>query len=206
MIGDKIIKVCGMREADNIRALEQSGVDVIGFIFYPKSPRYVAEKPAYLPFSAKRVGVFVNETLDTITAVANLYELDFIQLHGNESPEECRNLRKTGKKIIKAFSIAAKEDLYATKNYESVCDYFLFDTKCPDYGGSGKQFDWSVLENYTGNTPFLLSGGIDIDSIDSLKTFQHPQLVGYDLNSKFEISPALKDINLIERFLSVLEP
>lgn len=206
MIGDKIIKVCGMREADNIHALEQSGVDLIGFIFYPKSPRYVAEKPYYLPSSAKRVGVFVNETLDTITSIANLYELDFIQLHGNESPEECRNLRKTGKKIIKVFSISSKNDLSATKNYEGVCDYFLFDTKCPDYGGSGKQFDWSVLENYTGNTPFLLSGGIDIDSIDALKVFQHPQLAGYDLNSKFEISPALKDIALIERFLSVLKP
>lgn len=205
MINGKIIKVCGMREAENIQHLELLGdVDMIGFIFYPKSPRYVYELPSYLPVHAHRVGVFVNEDKQVITTYADRFGLDYVQLHGNESPEYCHSLKAIGLKIIKAFSIANIRDLVNTHNYEEVCDYFLFDTKCEQYGGSGKQFDWNILQAYNGQVPFLLSGGIDLNSIQNLKIFKHPQFTGYDLNSRFELKPGEKDNKRIQEFLHKL--
>lgn len=150
-----IIKVCGMTEAENIRNVEQLDVDMIGFIFYPKSPRCLCEMPAYLPVHAKRVGVFVNENKDDILMYTDRFALDYIQLHGNESPEYCRSLCNNGLHLIKAFSIAHPKDLAAVSAYKGLCDYYLFDTKTPQYGGSGNQFDWNLLLRYTGMTPFL---------------------------------------------------
>jgi len=196
-----LIKVCGMKEGRNIKAIENLGVDLIGFIFYSKSPRFVCETPSYLPLKAKRVGVFVNEDQEYIQLIANRFSLDYIQLHGNESPEYCIALKNKGVKIIKNFSIAQKEDLEQIENFEGICDYFLFDTKCESYGGSGEQFDWNVLYNYHGKTPFLLSGGINLQSVKALQDFNHPRLAGYDINSCFETKPGNKDVRKTAKFV-----
>lgn len=203
-----IIKVCGMRDSDNIREVEaivnqkeNLSVDWIGFIFSPRSPRYVKTKPAYMPSGTKRVGVFVNDTEESIMRHVDEFKLDFVQLHGAESPEFCVRLKKHGFHLIKAFSIVGSEDLIKTSDYEALCDYFLFDTKCSTDGGSGRLFDWSVLSSYKGSTPFLLSGGLGEDVIAQLREFSHPQWCGIDLNSRFEKAPAIKDIDKIKYFL-----
>ena len=199
-----LIKVCGMRDAGNINKVESLGVDMIGLIFYSGSSRYVACPPSYLPEKAKKVGVFVNETEEVVLALADKFSLNFIQLHGTESPEYCVSLRNKGLNLIKVFSVATPEDLKATEKYEGLCSYFLFDTKCEGHGGSGKQFDWSVLSHYHGQTPFLLSGGISAQSVEDVKTFKHERFAGIDLNSRFEISRALKDVEMLSRFIKEL--
>ena len=199
-----ITKVCGMRDAENIREVEALGVDLMGFIFWPKSSRFVSERPDYLPTKCKRVGVFVNEDIETIQQIARDYALDFIQLHGQESPDYIRTLRADGSfaaVIIKAFNIATSADLEATKPYEGLVDYFLFDTKGPSVGGNGEKFDWTVLADYVGEPPFLLSGGIGPDDAERIRTFHHPKFIGIDLNSRFEIAPGFKDINILKEFI-----
>ena len=145
-----------------------------------------------------------------VTRVYN-YNLDYIQLHGNETRETIENLRATldpdikpGIKIIKAISVSTAEDIQKYKEYVGAVDLFLFDTKCKTVGGSGEQFDWQVLEQYDGETPFLLSGGIGPDDTERVKSFHHPQCIGIDLNSKFEIEPALKDVEKLKDFLEKL--
>lgn len=204
MVNNKLIKVCGMREADNIREVEKLNIDMIGFIFYQKSPRYLSEMPGYMPAHIHRVGVFVNEDKETVKMIANRFTLDYIQLHGHESPEYCQSLQNTGMKLIKVLSISQRKDLQEIYRYEGYCDYFLFDTKCEEYGGSGKQFDWNILHSYHGCTPFLLSGGIAPYNTKALNEFHHPCLAGYDLNSCFEIKPGEKDTNSIHKFLNEL--
>lgn len=195
-----------MREAENIRNVESlEGVDMLGFIFYPKSPRFVYELPDYMPVHVRRVGVFVNEDKQTVMMYADRFGFDYIQLHGNESPEYCRSLHSSGLKIIKAFSIGRSKDLKDVCDYEKECDLFLFDTKCEQYGGSGNQFDWNILTGYNGRTPFLLSGGINAHSANALKEFKHPCLAGYDLNSRFELKPGEKDTERIRTFLHNLK-
>ena len=197
-----MIKVCGMRDAENIRDVESLGIDLMGFIFWPRSSRYVAERPAYLPTKCKRVGVFVDEELEKIRRIADDYALDYIQLHGHESREYCAQLN--GLKLIKAISVSGHDDIATYKTYESLVDYFLFDTKCPSVGGSGQQFDWSVLSAYDGSTPFLLSGGIGPDDAERVKAFHHSKCIGIDLNSRFELVPGLKDINKLKDFIKEL--
>ncbi|MBR5749207.1 MAG: phosphoribosylanthranilate isomerase [Prevotella sp.] len=197
-----IIKVCGMREAANIREIEALGINWLGLIFWPKSSRYVSERPDYLPTQCKRVGVFVDEDTETIQQVADDYALDIIQLHGHESPEQISHL--SHHTIIKAFSIATDSDLEQTKGYEGLVDYFLFDTKGPSVGGNGTQFDWDVLNAYHGHTPFLLSGGIGPEDAARIRAFHHPQCIGIDLNSRFEKSPGRKDVHRLKTFLEQL--
>ena len=203
-MSSKLIKVCGMREAENIRAVEALGVDWLGFIFWPGSSRYVSELPAYLPERAKRVGVFVDaEPADVLTHVAD-YRLDFVQLHGHESADYVRRLRQAGGaslRVVKAISVSSRDEVATYRSYKDVADYFLFDTKAKVPGGSGMQFDWSVLEAYDGNVPFLLSGGIGPGDAERLKTFRHPLLAGIDLNSRFELRPGFKDTNKLKSFL-----
>ena len=209
-----MIKVCGMREAENIREVEALGIDLMGFIFWPKSSRYVNERPAYLPTQCKRVGVFVNASIEEIMQKVQDYALDYIQLHGSESPEQISHLSPLTShlSIIKAFNIATTEDLEATKPYEGLVDYFLFDTKGKSVGGNGEKFDWSVLSDYVGETPFLLSGGIGPDDAERVKSFLTSHLspltskkcIGIDLNSRFETAPAIKDVAVLSRFLSQL--
>lgn len=194
-----VYKVCGMRNAENIREVSALGIDLMGFIFWPKSSRYVSEPPSYLPTDCKRVGVFVDASLEDIRQHIHDYQLDIVQLHGHESPEFAKALKPAI--IIKAFNIATAEDLKQTKPYEGIVDYFLFDTKAQLPGGSGEQFDWSVLSQYEGTTPFLLSGGIGPDDAERIKTFHHERCIGIDLNSRFELAPALKDVHQLKEFL-----
>jgi phosphoribosylanthranilate isomerase len=206
------IKVCGMREADNIREVENlltlnSKFSTIwmGFIFWPKSSRYVSEVPSYLPTKCKRVGVFVDASIDDIRQHIADYGLDMVQLHGHESPDYIRQLGSVcgdAITIIKALNIATTDDLEKAEPYEGIADYLLFDTKGKSVGGNGEKFDWSVLESYHGETPFLLSGGIGPDDAERVKKFSHPRYIGIDLNSRFESSPALKDIEKLKKFLN----
>ena len=207
-----------MRDADNIRDILALGVDMIGLIFYPPSPRYVQQFssgagiiPDYAPDMGKtplRVGVFVDEMPQNIVTRVYNYKLDYIQLHGNEPRETLENLRATIDpdikpkiKIIKAISVSSAEDIKKYKEYVGAADLFLFDTKCKTVGGSGEQFDWQVLQAYDGDVPFLLSGGIGPDDAERIKNFHHPKCIGIDLNSKFEIEPALKDVEKLKQFL-----
>ncbi len=189
-----------MRNEQNIADLEQLGVDMMGFICYPPSPRYVGETS--LPStSTARVGVFVNESLSKIEIYATKHALTHIQLHGNESTELCHHLKSKGYAVIKSISIEDKEDFENTIQYDGIVDLFLFDTKCHAYGGSGKTFDWSLLQSYKGSTPFLLSGGIDENMSEGILSISHPQFAGIDINSRFETEPALKDIAKIKTFI-----
>lgn len=207
-----------MRDADNIRDISTLGVDMIGLIFYPPSPRYVQQFssgagiiPDYAPDMGKtplRVGVFVDDMPQNIVTRVYNYKLDYIQLHGNEPRETLENLRATidpdinpNIKIIKAISVSSAEDFKKYKEYVGAADLFLFDTKCKTVGGSGEQFDWQVLLAYDGDVPFLLSGGIGPDDAERVKNFHHPKCIGIDLNSKFEIEPALKDVEKLKQFL-----
>lgn len=197
-----ITKVCGMRDAQNIRDVEALGIDWIGMIFWPKSKRYVAEVPSYLPEHLKKVGVFVDSTLDDILQHISNYQLDIIQLHGQESPDFAKALKPHT--IIKAFNIEKADDLLQTEKYKGIADYFLFDTKGKMVGGNGQKFDWSVLTAYQGKTPFLLSGGIGPEDAESVRSFHHPRCIGIDLNSRFESEPGFKDINQLKTFINKL--
>ena len=201
-----------MRDAENIREVEALGIDLMGFIFWPKSSRYVSERPTYLPTHCKRVGVFVDTDIEQVKHTALDYALDYIQLHGHETPDYIRALRvgdgfPVDIRLIKAISINGRDDIATYKPYEGLVDYFLFDTKAQLPGGNGQQFDWSVLAAYDGNTPFLLSGGIGSDDAERLRTLQVldgfpvEKCIGIDLNSRFEVSPALKDINKLKEFI-----
>ena len=200
-----IVKVCGMRDAENIRQVERTGADWIGFIDYERSPRYLAGIPAYLPTSVQRVGVFVQAPWVRIQDRIARWKLDIVQLHGKESPDFCRQLRQTGVKVIKAFSLRCPEDLQVTDDYADCCDYFLFDTPCEGYGGAGKAFDWELLAHYRGTLPFLLSGGLNPGSLEALSAFHHPRWVGIDLNSGFERAPGMKEVDSLATFISAFK-
>ena len=200
-----MIKVCGMREAENIREVEALGIDMMGFIFWPKSSRYVSQRPDYLPKRVKRVGVFVDEDPEQVKRLADDYGLDYIQLHGHETPEVISFLRTPAlphPRILKAFNISTAEDLLQTQPYEGLVDGFLFDAKGKSVGGNGEKFNWDVLDAYQGNTPFLLSGGIGPDDAERVNAFYHPKCIGIDLNSRFELAPGLKDVNALRRFVN----
>lgn len=202
-----IIKVCGMREPDNIRDLVELSPDYMGLIFYPHSKRYMkgldTSSMKSIPPTIKKTGVFVNESMDAMADEVIQYELDAIQLHGEESAEFCRSFRKflhnmqTEKhvEIIKAFGISEGFDFTALNDYEDYVDYFLFDTKTDDHGGSGLAFDWSILENYKGKKPYFLSGGLSQENIHGIKDLKDVRFHGVDLNSRFENEAGLKDIN-----------
>ena len=199
------IKVCGMRDGENIRAVERLGIDMMGFICWPRSPRYVSEVPAYLP-QCERVGVFVNPTLDEIQKRMETFDFSYIQLHGSESAEFCQAVReKTGSKVIKAISISSEADLALADQYEGFVDLLLFDTKCTNFGGSGKQFSWDILRDYRNALPFLLSGGIGPEDTERLRQFHHPKCLGFDINSRFEIDPGIKDTEKIQNFITSIQ-
>jgi phosphoribosylanthranilate isomerase len=204
-----IIKVCGMREPDNISQLVELKPDYIGFIFYPHSKRFAGNLGKKLIASisspVKKTGVFVNASMDEMADEVIQYELDAVQLHGNESAEFCRSFRKflhnmqTERhiEIIKAFGISEEFDFGVLADYEDFVDYFLFDTKTPDHGGSGKAFDWGILKNYHGKKSYFLSGGLSPENLTGIKELKDGRLYGVDLNSKFEIEPGLKDIDML---------
>ena len=198
-------KVCGMKYPDNIDDLIKLNLDFIGFIFYPKSKRYIGEDfnteiIDLIPPDISKVGVFVNSDSRDIILANQKYSLDYIQLHGDESPEFCNELKNRNMRIIKAFGVNEDFDFHILEKYSDYCDFFLFDTKSKDYGGTGVKFDWKILDNYKLDIPFLLSGGIDSDSSDEIKNINHPQFFGIDINSQFEIEPGIKNIEMIEEF------
>lgn len=203
------VKICGMREAANILAVADFNPDFLGFIFYAKSPRYVGdaldpELLRSLPDSVRTVGVFVDELLPTVLATATRYGLDYVQLHGHETPAYCQAAHAQHLRVIKAFSIAERFDFNTLAAYAPYCEFFLFDTKGAQPGGNGTAFDWRVLADYHGPTPFLLSGGLGPGNADELRNFQHPQLAGYDFNSHLETAPALKDVAATRQLLNQL--
>lgn len=200
-----IVKVCGMREADNIRAVERAGADWMGFICYEGSKRYVATIPDYLPERSKRVGVFANASIENIRKRAHALRLDFLQLHGTESPELCSTLHTEGYRLIKVFALRSIADLKQIPPFAPYCDYLLFDTPCTCFGGSGKTFDWELLRHYDGDTPFILSGGIRPESLNELCRFRHPKWAGIDLNSGFETAPAVKDAARLKTFIETIK-
>ncbi len=195
------LKVCGMRDPENIRGMIEIKPDFIGFIFYPKSPRYVNEMDEdfimRIPLSIHKVGVFVNESLEKIIVLANKYGLEYIQLHGDEDLDFAKSVKAKGLKVIKVFRVMDTIPFVA-KKYEGVADYFLFDTASMNYGGSGRHFDWNILRNYNLKVPFLLSGGVQLEDVDKIKAMEIEKLVGVDVNSRFELEPALKDIEKLK--------
>ena len=205
------LKICGMREPDNIQALLEVGLDFMGFIFYEKSARYVDEVAlAKIPqlfdnqSNVKKVGVFVNAGLGVILAKNQVLPLDLIQLHGQETPEFCRRVKQEGFQVIKVFSVGQEFDFGQLKEYEGVCDYFLFDTKGKLPGGNGFSFDWSLLSGYRGGLPFFLGGGVEPNSINKINEFKHPRFFAIDGNSGFELAPARKDVAKIQDFKNKL--
>jgi len=200
------IKVCGMKDPQNINEVASLLPDFLGFIFYKKSARYVEEIPLRkvlfnLDSGIERVGVFVDEASEIVVGLCNRLGLSHAQLHGKESPEYCAQIQKAGISVIKVFHMGETFDLDQIKPYENCSDLILFDTKTKDYGGSGKHFDWNLLKRYTSETPFLLSGGISSEDITKIKELQIPQLWGIDVNSRVEISPANKDVNKVKELI-----
>ncbi|MDO7885844.1 phosphoribosylanthranilate isomerase [Hymenobacter cheonanensis] len=192
------VKICGMREAANILAVADFNPDFLGFIFYQQSARYAGEALdtemlRSLPESICKVGVFVDAPLPELLATTAHYSLDYVQLHGHETPAYCQAVREQGLRIIKAFAVDTAFDFGTLAAYAPACELFLFDTKGKHPGGNGHLFDWQLLNSYHGPTPFLLSGGLGPANVADLLRFHHPQLVGYDFNSLLETAPGLKD-------------
>lgn len=204
-----LIKTCGIADELFIQHLDEVDIQMIGFIFYPESKRFVDGKidlnlVRSIPKAIQRVGVFVNEDILRIIDYASQYQLNYIQFHGNESAKACVILKKYFK-IIKVFGVDDSFDFEQIKEFESVSDYFLFDTKYARYGGSGKKFNWKILENYNGNVPFILSGGIQPKDVKKIRSISHPQFAGIDINSGFEISPGVKDIQKVKKFIRAVK-
>lgn len=196
-----MIKVCGMREGANIRAVEALQPNWMGFICWPKSSRYVDTTPDYLP-QCERVGVFVDADIDFIQHKVAQLKLTRLQLHGHESADFCSQIHKiTQLPIIKAISVKNASDIGKAEVYEGIVTHLLFDTQCKCVGGSGEQFDWDVLQYYKGKTPFLLAGGIGPDDAIRVNQFSHPSFTGIDLNSRFEDAPALKNTDKLAQFI-----
>lgn len=200
------IKVCGMRDPENIRELiDQVKPDWMGLIFYPKSPRFVsyqsANQIAGLPI--KKVGVFVNEEEDQILKRIKDFDLSAVQLHGQETPGFVESLsKKTSAEIWKVISVRDQINWQSLKGYLPFVSKFLFDTATSAHGGSGQKFDWTILETYPYDKGFLLSGGLDEDSVEEISALvdKLPQLQGVDLNSRFEDAPGVKNIEILKKF------
>ena len=217
------IKVCGMRDAENISELIKLKPDFIGFIFYNKSKRLVTDFPQIeFPEGIKKIGVFVNASINEVIEKVDLNNLEGVQLHGNETPEYCEQLKSKlnnqGRienlnssignyqiEIIKAFSVDKDFDFEDTLPYQKMCNYLLFDTKGKNYGGNGMKFNWDILKNYSGKIPFLLSGGITKKDVEEIKKMNHKAFIGIDINSGFEIKPGLKNITYIKEFKNKLK-
>jgi phosphoribosylanthranilate isomerase len=198
------LKVCGMKQENNILDVADLEPNYMGFIFYEKSPRNFKEIIPVLPECIEKVGVFVDATIDFIVSKVEEHKLNGVQLHGNETPEFCEQLKEYDILVIKVFSMKNQFDFKVLEPYQEVCDYYLFDTKGKEPGGNGYTFNWNLLKKYTYNKPYFLSGGIGIENMDALLLFlKRPEsrlCCTIDVNSKFESSPAFKDITLLKEF------
>lgn len=209
------LKVCGMNQPGNILQVADLQPDYMGFIFYEKSPRYFEDELPEIPSEIKKTGVFVNSEVDEIRGKVEKYQLNAVQLHGDESAGFCKELKtallKTGNtpELIKVFSVGDNFDFQELKPYEGIVDYFLFDTRTEDLrGGSGKQFNWEILKNYPSNTPFFLSGGIGPEHGKAIAEIKNhffrmgkPGLLyAIDVNSRFELKPGLKKLKELKDF------
>lgn len=195
-----------MRDAQNMADVAALQPDYLGFIFYPKSSRYVGEEwnislINQLPESIERVGVFVNESVDFIINTCKTYNIKTVQLHGHETPHFCNQLQQKGYTVFKAFQVDDDTTLDEISPYRGNCDFFLYDTKSKGLGGSGHKFNWEKLNMLNAAGPFLLSGGITANDGKEIKALNLSHLKGVDINSKFEIEPALKDVNLLKQFI-----
>jgi phosphoribosylanthranilate isomerase len=204
MLNSLKIKVCGMRDTHNIAELAALQPAYMGFIFYPKSKRYflglneIADLDI-LPNNIQKVGVFVGENPEKVLEIAKKYNLQILQLHGLESPDICAYYKSRGFEVWKAIAVSTEINNPALNLYAGTVDAFLFDTQTPEHGGSGQAFDWKILKTYTGNTPFILAGGISADNIGkAVENLEGLPALGLDLNSKFEIQPGLKDIEKLK--------
>lgn len=202
-----LIKICGMRDPDNIKEVTTLQPDLLGLIFYPQSPRYIGKNPEdtlfrEIPSGISKTGVFVNSEPESVLLQSKKAGLQYIQLHGEESPTECRVLAFQELQVIKAFRVDASFQFELLKQYAPFCRFFLFDTATSAFGGSGKKFDWNLLNRYEGPVPFFLSGGIGPEDAEKLTKFSHPFLAGIDINSRFETSPGIKDITMLKKFIT----
>ena len=201
------LKICGMKYADNLQEVAALQPDYLGFIFYEKSSRYMAdtlapEEMMAIPDRIQKVGVFVNATNEYILKKAQRFGLNGVQLHGDESPHQCQELKEAGYVVIKVFRLGNEEfDFSQLATYEAYVDYFLFDTQTPNYGGSGQTFNWAQLENYSLATPFFLSGGISLANLEQALQLKHSQLAGLDVNSRFETEPGRKDLAQLQKLV-----
>ena len=203
------IKICGMKFPENIIEIAALQPDYLGFIFYDKSPRYVAETLPEINSEIKKVGVFVNAEYSEIMRKAKEYQLDFIQLHGEETPEFCKKIEEQSLKVIKAFNIYKEFNFSILNNYITSCSYFLFDTKGTAHGGNGQSFDWRLLKNYHLEKTYFLSGGIGLENVTYLNTFLKKKYakncMAIDLNSRFEIEPGLKNKTALKEFIQQIK-
>ncbi len=200
-----------MRESNNLASLVELQPDFVGFIFFDKSPRFVGEQLdeaqlKSIPRNTKKVGVFVNANPDYILKTVKKYDLQFIQLHGSEDPIFCKSLKNKGINIIKAFALDEAFNFSSLNNFKPHCDFFLFDTKGQSPGGNGFAFDWAMLANYDNEKPFFLSGGLSLENIEQATKLEGLKIYGFDINSKFELEPGLKDIGKIEQLLEIVRP
>lgn len=193
------IKVCGMKFPENIKLVCEMAPDFLGFIFWEKSPRYFNATLPDIPEMIKKVGVFVDASEEEILEKAARYQLDFVQLHGSESPQICASIRQKGFGVIKAFALDADFDFAVLSDFSPSCDFFLFDTKGKLPGGNGIAFDWTLLHNYKLTKPIFLSGGIGPESAEALKKLDVP-IFGIDINSGFESEPGRKIVEAIQQF------
>ena len=203
------LKVCGMKYPDNVSALASLAPDYMGFIFYKPSKRYCGEtlSPEFiqsLPISIIKTGVFVNESLEEVLRICSVYKFKAVQLHGYETPDFCISARQAGLEVIKVFHVGETIDWSIVEPYKKMVDYFLFDTKTHEYGGSGNRFNWEILKEYDNEVPFFLSGGVDESIITELNTLQTVNIYALDVNSRFELEPGLKDLERIEKFKEYL--
>jgi phosphoribosylanthranilate isomerase len=207
MINNVKLKICGMKDTGNINQVCLVNPDYMGFIFYRKSPRYVGENFSLAGQAkiGKRVGVFVNETTEEIERQADILKLDLIQLHGDETVQQCDDLRKNGHDVIKVFSVDDHFDFGKTQDYKNVVDYFMFDTKGKYFGGNATTFDWSVLKKYDQQIPFFLSGGITSSNIHQLEELKGMNIHAIDVNSGVESEPGFKDIKKINELIGELK-
>ncbi len=197
------VKVCGINQTANLLAIDSIGVDFIGLNYYPKSKRFVTGDPEFIAaakqIATPKVGVFVGESQQVILDYVKLYDLDYVQLHGDESSDYCKAIQDVVK-VIKVFRVGEDFDFNQTQEFLH-CDYLLFDTYTTEYGGSGKRFDWSLLNKYLDETKYLLAGGIKLEDAFAIQDLNYPNMAGVDLNSKFEIRPGVKSILQLEEFL-----